>query len=487
MQLRLMMQVSARPEIDEDEREALRGMSEVTLARMASGGMYDQIGGGFHRYSVDEQWLVPHFEKMLYDNALLTLAYTDAHRIEGRDFYRRIVSETLEYVEREMVHRQSDAGTPFYSTQDADSEGEEGKYFVWTPDTLREVLDDQQAERAADYWGITEEGNFEEGWSIPNRLEALDAEGHAAAFDQLPDEIREIRRTLFQARQERVAPETDTKVLAAWNGLMIRAFAYAGFYFDDPGWVQTAESAAEFVCAEMIDGELDGDFELMRTYKDGRARITGYLDDYAGMCGAFVELFEATGDRAWLERAERMADRMIELFGDEEGGFFFAAEHHDNLIVRDKDQIDNATPSGNSLAIGALLRLGLLTGDDAYRERAAGALETFYPRLEQTPQAAAEMLQGLDFLLGEPVESVLVEPDGTDMSTLVDALRETYVPHGVRIPVRLSEAGLETWAAAIPLVEGRQPVDDEPTAYICRGGTCRRPVVDPDELAEQLM
>ena len=486
MQLRALLHAAEHEETSEEDSERAVEMVETTLARMASGGMYDQIGGGFHRYSVDDEWLVPHFEKMLYDNAMLTLAYVDGYRATGRTFYRRIVDETLEYVEREMTDREAEVGAPFYSTQDAESEGEEGKFFVWTPESLRDVLDEDEAERAEAYWDVTEAGNFENDWSIPNRLHALADEGIGAAFEEMPDDVAEIRQKLFEARQERVAPGTDTKVLASWNGLMIRAFAYAGFYLDEPDYIDRAAGAADFVLGEMVDGDLDGEFELMRTYKDDRARITGYLDDYAMLASGLAELFEATGARRWLARAERVADRMIELFADEDGGFYYTGDHHENLLVRDKDKIDNATPAGNSVAIDALLRLSLLSGRAGLRDRADAALREFFPRLQKSPQIAGEMMQGLDFHLGEPMEIVVVETESGEADPYREVLRETYLANAVRIQVDLSEASLEEWANDVPVVEGREPRDGAATVYVCRGGTCRQPATTPDELREQL-
>jgi len=487
MQLRTLLHLWAGEDLDEAERERTLEMVESTLARMASGGMYDQIGGGFHRYSVDERWLVPHFEKMLYDNALLTLAYVDGYRATGRASYRRIVEETLGYVRREMTLEGVEAGAPFFSTQDAESGGVEGKFFVWTPESLREVLDEEEARRAEQYWGITESGNFEEGWSIPNRLHALDEQGDAVFFEELPDEVADIRRRLFEAREQRVAPGTDTKILAAWNGLMIRAMAHAGFHLDEPEYLEAAESAAKFVFEEMVEGPIDGDFELMRTYKDGRARLTGYLDDYAGVAAAWMELFEAGLGIVWLDRAEAMVDRMVELFGDDEsGGFFYTGEQHGDLIVRDKDQLDNQTPSGNSLAAGALLRLALLRDRPGLRDRAEEALEAFYPRMVEAPRAMGEMLQWLDFHTDDPLQIVSVVPEGNDGRPFREVLRESYLPNAVRVPVDLGSFDLEDWAERVPVAAGRRPVEGEATAYVCRAGACRRPSTDPEEFRTDL-
>ncbi len=490
MKLRTLMQIGDDEAFDDAQQAHIDEMVEITLVRMASGGIYDQIGGGFHRYSTDERWLAPHFEKMLYDNALLGLAYADAHRATGREFYVRILRETLDYVQREMTFDYDDAARPFYSTQDAESEGEEGKYFVWTPESLREVLDDEEAERAEAYWDITETGNFENRWSIPNRLHVLDEEGLEEAFEYRPDDIADIRRRLFDARQDRVPPETDTKILAAWNGLMIQTFARAGFVLDNDNYVQSARRAAEFVLSEMVEKggrslETD-DFELMRTYKDERARFTGYLDDYAFMAVGLIELFEATAEREWLRRAERLVDRMIELFGDDEGGFYYTGEHHDNLLARDKDQLDNSIPSGNSMAVEALWRIGELRGRDDLRDRADSVLRAVFPQLEHQPRGMGQMLQGLDAHLSDPLEILVVAPEGTDPSPLQDVVRQTYVPHSVRVTADLGEVDLDDWSETIPLLEGREPIDGEPTAFVCRRGTCKRPTTDPDELEEFL-
>jgi uncharacterized protein YyaL (SSP411 family) len=487
MKLRALMKIAAADEVDDEQGRRIAEMVETTLVRMASGGMYDQIGGGFHRYSTDKRWLVPHFEKMLYDNALLGLAYADAHRSTGREFYARILRETLDYVEREMTFDYDDEAQPFYSTQDAESEGEEGKYFVWTPESLREVLDDDEAERAGDYWDVTESGNFEHGWSIPNRLHALDEEGLEEAFEYRPDDVEEIQRTLFDARQDRVPPDTDTKVIAAWNGLMIQTFARAGFVLGNEDYVESARHAAEFVLSEMVEKASrslkTGDFELMRTYKGERARFTGYLDDYAFMATGLVELFEATGERKWLWRAERLVDRMIELFGDdEEGGFYYTGEHHEHLLARDKDQLDNSIPSGNSMAVEALWRIGELRGRDDLRDRADAVLRAFFPQLERQPQAMGQMLQGLDAHLSDPLEILIVAPEGTEPTPLEDVVRRTWVPHAVRVTADLGEANLEEWTEAVPLLEGRGPLDGDPTAFVCRRGTCQRPTTDPGEL-----
>ena len=482
MTLRTLMHGWADGGLDQETRNHTLGMVETTLAFMASGGMYDQIGGGFHRYSTDQRWLVPHFEKMLYDNALLTSAYTDAWRITGRDFYERVVDETIEYVRREMT-LDHDAGAPFFSTQDADSEGEEGKFFVWTPDQVADILGDERGAEACEWWDITEGGNWE-GTSIPNRLNPLEQDGVEAAFDARPDHIEEMREDLFEARTDRVAPATDTKVLASWNGLMIAAMAHAGDTFGREDWIDAARRAATFVTDVMIDGERDEDFEVMRTYKDGRARITGYLDDYAYLANGLLELFEASGEPQWLRWAERILERADDLFGAE-GAYFYTGQHHDNVLVRDKDQIDNATPAGNSQAVKALVKLGRLTGDSRWEERADAILSEFGDALQKRPHAMGEMLQGLDLLLSESQEIVSVDP-GDACAELDDVLRRRYLPHAVRVRADLDEMSAEDWAELTPLMEGRDARDGRCTVYVCQNRACRRPVTEPEDLEEML-
>ncbi|MGM0557900.1 MAG: thioredoxin domain-containing protein [Myxococcota bacterium] len=485
-QLRLLMHVYDEPTTSDARKERALEMVETTLARMASGGMYDQIGGGFHRYSVDEEWLIPHFEKMLYDNALLTTAYVDAFRLTGRDFYARIVRETLDYVLREMVDRTEDDLQPFFSTQDADTEGEEGKFFVWTPDELEDVLGEEDARRAAEYFGVIEGGNFEHGKSALSRLHALDRGGHEAAYEPIPDDIREIKERLFEAREQRVRPATDEKIIAAWNGMMIGAMARAGFALDEPKYTDAAASAADFLLEEMVQGDLDADFDLKRTYKDGRARFSAYLDDYAWLATGLLDLFEATGELARLAQAQAIVRRMNELFWDGEshgegGGFYYTAEHHRDLIVRQKEIHDGATPSANSIAVMALLRLATIDGEEQLRERADLSLRAFYPRMMKIPQGLTEMIHALDFHLSGPTEVVLVSDDG-EFGPLADALRQSYLANAVELFVDRRDA--DAWEDTVPLTVGRTARDGQPTAYVCYDRTCQNPTADVAEFRE---
>jgi uncharacterized protein YyaL (SSP411 family) len=458
MQLRLLLHVWADEDRDEETRDRAIDIVEQTLVQMASGGMYDQIGGGFHRYSVDRKWLVPHFEKMLYDNALLTMAYTEGFQATGRTLYERVVRQTMEYLQREMV---SDDGA-FYSTQDADSEGEEGKFFVWTPEELAEVLSPGEAERAAEYWGIEPGGNFE-GKSIPNRLHAV-ADDWTLGFEEMPDDIGPIRQKLFAARQERVAPGTDTKIIAAWNGLMISAMARAGAVFDEPSWIETAADAARFVLDEMRDA--DG---LYRTHKDGRARFPGYLDDYANMAAGLFDLFEATADVAWLERSEKLMEQAQALFWDDDGSaFFYTADHHTDLLVRQKESYDGAVPASNSIAVMTLLRLSVATGRNRLRDRAHLTLQSFYTQMKKMPRSLSEMMQALDFHVSGPNEIVCFTPEGEE-SLARDAWLE-YRPNAVIFDVSDND-----YAEKVPVARERGVVDGAPTVYVCSDGVCELP------------
>jgi uncharacterized protein YyaL (SSP411 family) len=457
MGLRLLLHVwRGTPEseglFDSEERKRALHMVEATLERMALGGMYDHLGGGYHRYSTDNRWLVPHFEKMLYDNALLTRANTEAFQATSGEHYARWIRETVRWLLREMT-LEDDRGCPFFATQDADSEGEEGKFFVWTPDEVRDVLGDD-ADSACAFWGIAKGGNFE-GKSIPNRL-------HAGV--ELPDHARMWRDSLFAARAERVAPATDQKIVAAWNGLMIGALARAGRVLGEQGWIDAAASAARFLLDVMHDGEF-----LHRIYKDDRVRFPGYLDDYACVCAALVDLFEVSGDAMWLERAESLVDELVEHFWDDDGaGFFYAGPHHTDLIVRQKEGHDGATPASNSSAIDAVLRVAILRGRLDLRDLVDRALRVFVPQMKRAPMSLPEMIQSLHRHL-DPQEWVVV--GAADDTTLADAMWRRFEPNVLRVVVP-GDGALEE---CVPLTRGKVARQGRPTLYACREGACEAP------------
>src|SRR5438093_1680551 len=352
-------------------------MATLTLDKMAYGGMYDQVGGGFHRYSTDDRWLVPHFEKMLYVNALLVRAYVDAHRVTEKPLYKRIAEETLDFVLREMRHPNGS----FYSTQDADSEGVEGKFYVWSLKEFSDVVGDD-AELLAKYFGVTEQGNFEEQ-NILNvsRDPELFSKLERIPAQQFETKIEAAKKKLYRAREDRVRPGRDKKVLTDWNGLMLRAFAEAAAHLIRHDYRSAAESNADFILTTMWDGS-----RLLHSFKDGRARFNAYLDDYANLADGLFALYELTFESKWLEQATQLTDRMIEQFWDDEaGGFYFTAKDHESLIARTKDYFDNATPSGNSVAADVLVRMAAVLGRADYRKKAEHIFLTCIHFIRQHP------------------------------------------------------------------------------------------------------
>jgi uncharacterized protein len=456
---------------------ALSGV-EDTLRAMANGGIYDQLGGGFARYSVDQYWLVPHFEKMLYDNALLSRLYLEAYQATDNPFYRRIAEETLDYVVRDMTSPEGG----FYSAEDADSEGEEGKFYVWTPAEIRGVLDEEDATLAERYWDVTERGNFE-GKNIlyvPRPPEAV-----AAEFGISPEELREriegIRSTLFAEREKRTRPGRDEKILAAWNGLMLRSFAFAARVLNREDYREFAERNAAFLLDRLrVDGR------LRRSYKDGQAKFNGYLEDYAMAADGLVTLYEATFQTRWLAEAENLCDAVLELFWDEgSGAFYDTPADHEELVTRPRDVYDNAAPSGTSVATDVLLRLSLLLDREDYRARAESVLEGLSGGMERLPGAFGRLLAALDFHLSRPREIAIIgDPASPDTQALIDAVYARYLPNKVvagRAPEDDEATGL------VPLLAEREARGGRATAYVCEGYACQNPTSDPEELAGQLV
>ncbi|MFQ5857559.1 MAG: thioredoxin domain-containing protein [Anaerolineae bacterium] len=454
-------------------------MVEQTLRHMARGGMYDQIGGGFHRYSVDAQWLVPHFEKMLYDNALLARVYLHAYQAVGDPIYRRIVVETLDYIRREMT----DVAGGFYSAQDADSEGEEGKFFVWTPAEIRGVLGEADAKIVMDCYGVTQQGNFE-GKNILHRPRDADvvAYRHAISEAELGEIVERSRRKLFETRTKRVPPTTDTKVLTSWSSLMITTFAEAARILHRDDYLQAAIDAAEFLLSTLRRD----DGRLLHTYRQGRAKQLGFLEDYAFLADALLALYETTFELRWLRTAVELADDMIKLFWDDEnGGLFTTGTDQEQLVARPKDLIESATPSGNAVAAHVLQRLALLTARPDYQRRAVEILRLVRDILEQYPSAMGRMLEALDFYLAQPPEIAIAGEAGTeDTAALMEVVHSRYLPNKV-VALRTPEAGNEI-ETLIPLLEAKTMLDGQATAYVCRNYACRQPVTTPETLAEEL-
>jgi hypothetical protein len=445
-------------------------MTSYTLTAMASGGIYDQIGGGFSRYAVDETWTVPHFEKMLYDNALLARAYLHAWQTTGDAEHRRIVEETLDWALREM--RGPEGG--FYSAIDADSEGVEGKFYVWTIDELRALLG-PDAEHAITWFGATEQGNFVDHHHPElTGLNVLEDRGPR------PDDERRarIRATLLAAREQRVRPATDDKRLAAWNALMVEAFADAGALLQRPDYLEAARATAAFVLSAMRDDR----GRLLRTYNDGRAQLDGYLEDHAYWVEALVVLYEAGGDPAHLRAARELADILLDHFLDpEQGGFFSTADDATALLVRRKDLEDHPIPAGGSAAALGLLRLAALTGDARYDEAAVGQLKLLHEVAARHPSAFAHLLQALDEHLRTPREVAIAGPAGPERDALVAVVRERPRP-GLVLAV-----GDGVDDGGVALLEGRTAVDGAPAAYVCERFACRQPVTTPEQLRALLV
>lgn len=444
-----------------------------TCDKMALGGIYDQLGGGFHRYAVDAIWLVPHFEKMLYDNAQLIRIYLHLFQVTGEEFYKRIAVETLEYVRREML----DASGGFYSTQDADSEGEEGKFFVWTREEINEILGEDDGRIFTFFYDVSERGNFEENniLNVRNTTTAA-AEVLAITEERLNEVIVRARAVLFAEREKRIKPNRDEKVLTAWNGLMLGAFADAAAILASDEYLEVAKRNAEFILTHL---QMDG--RLLRTWKDGSAKLNGYIEDYANVADGLIVLYQVSGEIVHLQEARRMADLMITEFWDEDSGaFFFTSNDHEELIVRNKDFYDNATPSGNSVAADVLLKLARLVGDEKYERFAVTVLRLTASQLQRHPQGFGRALSALEFYLRQTKEVVIIGPKDNEMAREV---HRAYLPNAVFVLSTDADADSEP----IPLLKGRQIIDAKATAYVCENFVCQRPVTDVADLRALLV
>jgi len=449
-------------------------LAELTLEKMALGGIYDQLGGGFHRYSVDRFWLVPHFEKMLYDNAQLLRTYLHGWQVTGRPLFRQVVEQTIDFVLREMTA----PGGGFYSTQDADSEGHEGKFFVWDQAEIDSVLDPQSAAVFSDYYGVSKRGNFE-GRTILSVVRSTDEVGRrfqlsAAAVEQL---LQQARSVLFSRRALRIRPGRDEKILTEWNGLMIHALAECGSLLDRPDALAAACRAADFILAAL--SQPDG--RLFRSYQGGRARFNAYLEDYAAFSRSLVALYEATFDLRWLGEAARLVQWIFAQFYDPAGGFFQTGVDHETLIVRRKEFIDNALPSGNSLAAEVLLRLAILLDKPDYRRETERILLRMKEAMVRQPTGFGRLLGVLESHLAPSQEIAIVGPaEDPATAALLSAARRYFLPGTV---LALQEPGQE---ALLPLLTGRVLVDGRPTAYVCENYSCQLPLTSAEALAAAL-
>ncbi len=460
-------------------------MAVKTLAMMASGGMYDHIGGGFHRYATDESWLVPHFEKMLYDNALLAIAYLEGYQATGHHAFAQTAKEILKYVTVEMTSPEG----AFFSATDADSmtlsgEQEEGWFFTWTAEELNDVLGGDRARAVKAYYSVGDIPDFE-GRHILHAPKPVKDVAHKLNLseNELKKILDESKKHLYKERNRRQPPLRDEKILTSWNGLMISAFARAGFIIDNKAYVVTAERAARFILDKMI---LDG--RLFRSYKDGHMRYNAYLDDYAFLITGLLDLFESTGNPAWLKHAIALDQILKDHYEDRvNGGFFMTSNDHERLIAREKPSYDGALPSGNSYAVSNLLRLYGLTTDDTYRKRAESALKSFSNILGENPAAMAEMLLAVETYLDIPFEIVIVSPKGRTKGAqpFLDVLRKRFIPNRQLIVVYEGDEN-DSLLQIIPWLKEKEAIGKKTTAFVCERGMCNIPVSDPEIFKRQL-
>jgi uncharacterized protein YyaL (SSP411 family) len=472
----------------ENGNEQALAMVSKTLEQMRLGGVYDQVGFGFHRYSTDAEWLVPHFEKMLYDQAMLVLASTEAWLATSNPVFERTAREIITYVLRDMTSPEGG----FYSAEDADSEGEEGLFYLWTTGEVEGILGKEDAAFTASVWNLETEGNYDDevrgqrtGRNIPHlaRSHVEAARDLKMTEEEFEERLESVRSRLFEAREQRVHPLKDDKVLADWNGLMAAAMASAGRVFEEPKWVAAAEKASNFVLDEMRTE----DGRLLHRYRDGDASIPAFLDDYVFMTTAMLGLYDATFEPAYLERALKLQQQTLELFWDtKRGGFFFTADDNEELLVRQKEVYDGAIPSGNSMAADNSVRLARLTGDTEYLQGADQIFATFSSEANQLPSAHSQLISALQRGVGPSLEVVIAgEPGADDTNTLITTVREMYLPHAAVLLVPPGEAGAAIRKLA-PFAESYEPVDGKAAAYVCRDFSCQLPTTDPAKLRELL-
>jgi uncharacterized protein len=451
-------------------------MVERTLEKMAQGGIYDHLGGGFHRYSVDERWLIPHFEKMLYDNALLSRTYFEAYQATQKVRYRRVGEETLNYVLGEM--KSPEGG--FYSTQDADSEGEEGKFYVWTRDEIKKVLGKEKGTPFCAYYGVGTEGNFQGGASVLNIASTSEnvSKLYGTPVEELGKLLGEGREKLYAEREKRVKPARDEKILTSWNGLMISSLVDGFRVAGNEKYLKGAVDAAHFILKEMRK-----DSHLMRVFSKGKSRGTGYSEDYAFLIQALIDLYEATFEMEWLKKAEDLNRRMIDQFWDDRsGGFFFSGVENESLITRSKNPYDNAIPSANSIAVFNLIRLGYLTGEESLKQKAEQIFHLFQSFLDQRPSGFAQMLSGLSFFLDPQEIGIVGSKNDLKTKSMLKEIYLAYLPNKI-LSLRDPQDPVEGDWFPFLKDKGSQAI---PTAFVCKGFTCLPPVKNAKELKKIL-
>jgi uncharacterized protein len=467
------------------DRKALE-MVDKTLKTMKLGGIYDQLGFGFHRYSTDAKWLVPHFEKMLYDQAMLTMAYAEAYQATGDEEFKQTARETITYALRDMT----DPAGGFYSAEDADSEGEEGKFYLWTEEEIRQLLPAEEAEFAIKIFDVEKDGNFEDamtGKRTGNNTLHLEKSPTQIAIDMhnslrdVQKRLDQVRKTLFDFRQKRVRPGRDDKILVDWNGLMIAALSKAAQAFDEPEYANAAKRAADFILKNMRDSEK----RLYHRYRDGEAKVNGFLADYAFFVWGLVELYETVFDAEYLQRAVELTEMLMKHFWDEQrGGFYLTPDDADVTLVRDREIYDGALPSGNSVACLNLIRLAQMTGETRYEQKAAQLMRSFASAVSRAPSACTQLMSALDFAIGPSCEVILVgDPGKADTKRMIETLRSRFAPRKVvllhsKLGQRQGTRYLDTFTRGLTSKEGKA------TAYVCCNRVCNPPTTDPDKMIE---
>jgi uncharacterized protein YyaL (SSP411 family) len=452
----------------------------TTLEHLARGGIHDHLGGGFHRYSTDEQWLVPHFEKMLYDQALLARTYVEAYQVTRASHFADVARGIFDYVLRDMTHPDG----AFYAAEDADSEGQEGTFYVWRPEEILEALGPEEGELVNRFYGVTAEGNFEHGTSILHIAQPLEAFAKLKDHDpvQLAHRLAGARQRLLAVRAHRVRPHRDEKILTSWNGLMIASFAYGAAALDEPRYLRAAEAAAQFLLTHLRQRQ-----QLFRRWRDGQARYPGTLEDYAFFSDGLLELYEASLEPRYLAEAKALVLQMIERFWDEEGGgFFLRGKQEEPLIVSAKEFSDGAIPSGNSMAALALFKLGRLTADERLESYGRRLLEASAEAVNQAPLGYAQSLIAWDLALGPTREIVVAgDPEAPQTRRMLQVVHQQFLPRTVLALHGSGKAG-GAIEALIPFLKAQQPLDGKPTAYVCENYACKLPATSPEQLAQQL-
>lgn len=468
-----------------DDKNALE-MVEKTLEMMREGGIYDHVGFGFHRYSTDENWFLPHFEKMLYDQALLSIAYTEAYLVTKKELYKNTTNEILTYILRDMTHEQGG----FYSAEDADSEGEEGKFYTWTEGELKDILK-EDASLFIKYFNVKPEGNYIEeatryntGTNILHSSKTLSWFINDLKIDEkeIPAKIEECREKLFQIREKRVHPYKDDKILTDWNGLMIAAFSKAGQALNRKDYIDAAKKAVDFIFTNLYKED-----KLLHRFRDGEAKINAHLDDYAFLVWGLLELYESTFEMVYLERAIKLSNQMIENFYDEKnGGFYLTSRNETELIARMKDIYDGAIPSGNSISMLNLIKLSKITGDKKYEDIIIKTLSTFSKMIKESPISHSMMMASLEFLFSKSYEIVIVgDLKSNDTKKILDYFKDIYLPNKVLL-LKSDEEGLKGITEIAKYIKPHEQIDNKATVYICQNYNCKLPITDLNKISEAI-